>query len=174
MSFRPGLAGTVDNQNPSGQKEFVVAHLAAVPQNANIGANDHLKFDTVDVQRGVAVSLDTSTAYSNAQGAASIGRFTLKGGRTYLLSASLPYILGSGATGSVKFQWWDATNNAAIGSPQTANVATDATNEGSGGDAFAIFQPGQDTLVELRLVTVTALTSVGSAGSVPVAIVETY
>lgn len=166
-------SGGVNLSTRSGVNEFVFAKLDAL-QNANISANDHVKWDTVLASRGSAVSLDTTTAFSAATGAASIGRFTLKAGLTYKLSAAIPYILGSGATGLIDVQWFDATLNAALpGVMSSALVATTATNDIGGGNPVAIFSPTQDTLVELRLITVTALTQIGTATREAWAIVET-
>lgn len=166
-------AGIVNLATRSGVVEYLVAKLDTL-QNANIGANDHVKFDTVLASRGNAVVLDTTTAFSAATGAASIGRFTLKAGLTYRLMAAIPYLLGSGATGLLDVQWFDATLNAALpGTIASALVSTTATNDTGGGVALAIFTPGQDTLVELRLITVTALTQIGTATREPWAEVST-
>jgi len=166
-------SGVVNLATRSGVVEFVFAKLDTL-QNANISANDHVKWDTVLASRGSAISLDTTTAFSAATGAASIGRFTLKAGLTYKLSAAIPYLLGSGATGLLDAQWFDATLNAALpGTICSLLVATTATNDIGGGMAVAIFTPTQDTLVELRLITTTALTQIGTAAREAWAIVET-
>src|SRR6266850_5689707 len=128
-------SGVVNLSTRSGVVEFVFAKLNTL-QNANIGANDHVKWDTVLSSRGGAVALDTTTAFSAATGAASIGRFTLKAGLTYKLTASIPYLLGSGATGLLDVQWFDATANAALpGVICSLLVATTATNDIGGGVA---------------------------------------
>src|SRR6266581_6482955 len=91
-------SGTVDTQTFSGTKDFIFARLATT-QSTNVGAADHLKFDTVDFSRpsvtqvtgalgGAAISLDTSTAYVNTSGAAAIGRFSVRGGKLYKLECS--------------------------------------------------------------------------------------
>ena len=166
-------SGGVNLATRSGVNEFVFAKLDAL-QNSNIGANDHVKWDLVVASRGGAVVLDTTTAYSNSTGAASIGRFTLKAGLTYKLMAALPYLLGSGATGLIDLQWFDATLAAALpGTMQSALVATTATNDIGGGLAVAVFSPAQDTLVELRIITATALTQLGTAAREAFAFVET-
>lgn len=167
------FAGNVNLATKSGVVEYVFAKLDT-QQTTNISANDHVKWDTVLAFRGGSVALDTTTAFSAATGAASIGRFTLKAGLTYQLQAAIPYILGSGATGLLDVQWFDATANAAlVGTIASALVATTATNDIGGGSAMAIFSPGVDTLVELRLITVTALTQIGTAAREAWAMVET-
>lgn len=166
-------SGNVNLATKSGVVEYVFAKLDAL-QNANIAANDHVKFDTVLASRGGSVALDTTTAFSAVTGAASIGRFTLKAGLTYKLQAAIPYILGTGATGLLDVQWFDATANAALaGTIASALVATTATHDIGGGVATAIFTPGTDSLVELRLITVTALTQIGTAAREAWATVET-
>jgi len=166
-------AGVVNLATKSGVVEYLFAKLDTL-QNANISANDHVKWDTVLASRGASVTLDTTTAFSAATGAASIGRFTLKAGLTYKLSAAIPYLLGSGATGLLDVQWFDASLNAALpGVISSLLVATTATNDIGGGMPVAIFTPTQDTLVELRLITVTALTQIGTAAREAWAMVET-
>lgn len=167
-------AGVVNTSTRSGVNEFVFAELNT-QQTTNIAANDHVKLDTVVASRGSAVTLDTSTTYSNVAGAASIGRFTLKAGLTYKLRAAIPYALGSGATGLLQVAFYDATGSALIpGVPQTMLVATTATNDIGGGIAEAIFQPGVDSLVELRIITATALSQIGTTGArMPFVSVET-
>lgn len=167
--------GVPDTGVLSGVKEFVFAKLET-QQSTNIGAGDHLKFDTVIDSRNPSQSivLDTSTAYSNSAGAASIGRFTLKAGRRYHLRASIPYILGSGATGALTVQFYDATNSAVIaGGQQTLLVATTATNDIGGGYAESFITPTSDILVELRIITVAALTRIGTTSTqVPTVLIE--
>lgn len=154
-------AGVVNTSTKTGVTEFLFASMVT-QQAANIGAADHLKFDTVLLKRGQSINLDTTTAYVNTQGTASIGRVTLKAGMTYRLRASIPYVLGSGATGLLSVSFFDATNNVALaGVPGTALVATTATNDVGGGMAEAIVTAGSDILVELRIVTATALTQIG-------------
>lgn len=184
-------SGTVDTQTYSGTKDFVLAHSSAL-QNANIGAADHFKLDTVDFQRGGAtgtgsgaasggsISLDGTTAYSAAVGAASLGRFTLQGGKVYKLEFSPGYALFSGATGVLTYQWFDMTSGAgtALGQPQNLYVVTDASNDAAMGDLIAIYAPGGSSgdrfLVEVQITAVTALTSIGNtAKGLPTAFVET-
>lgn len=181
--------GTVDTQTFSGVKEFVLARSSAL-QNSNIGANDHLKLDTTDFQRGgssgaagvgVAVKLDGTTTYSNTSGAASLGRFSLAGGKLYKLTCSPGYFLFSGNTGVITLQWFDVTAAAgvAIGQPLNIFAATDASHENADGVLMAMFAPGGGqndiSLVEVQITAVTALTSIGNTSKgVPVALVETY
>lgn len=154
-------AGGVDTQTSTGVKEFVFGKMAT-QQTTNISANDHVKFDTLITSRGTSVALDTSTAYVTTAGAASVGRITLKANKTYKLVAAIPYALGSGATGLLDACWYDATNSANLpGSFQSMLVASTATHDIGGGVAMAVFTPTSDVLVELRIITATALTQIG-------------
>lgn len=185
-------SGTVDTQTFSGTKDFVFAHSSAI-QNANVAANDHLKFDTVDVSRpsvaqltgalgGGAVSLDTTTAYSNVNGAASLGRFTLRGGKLYKLECSPGYALFTAATSLVTLQWNDVTAApVAIGQSLNIYPLSDATAaENASGDLWTMYAPGGGQndlfLVEVRIIaTVAALTSLGdTVKGLPTVLVETY
>jgi hypothetical protein len=168
-------SGAVNLSTKTGVTEFLFAKLNT-QQSANIAGGDHLKFDTVIASRGGSIALDTATAYSNANGAASIGRLTLKAGLTYRLRASLAYILGSGATGLLEVQFADVTAapaglNGVLG---VLLVSTTATNDVGNGVAEAVVTTTQDTLVELRINNATALTQIGTTGArVPTLSVET-
>lgn len=186
-------SGTVDTQTFSGTKDLVFAR-SSVLQNANIGAADHLKFDTIDFSRGGqasaagaagggAVSLDTTTAYVNTVGAPAIGRFTVRGGKMYKLECSPGYILWSGATGTLVLQWFDVTtlgSPVAVGQPMQLLPMTAATNDASNGDLWTMYNPGGGQndlfLLEVQIVGApTVLTQIGAAGKgFPTVMVETY
>ena len=124
--------------------EYVYVQLAGA-QTSNVAAGDHVKFDTVVESSGTSVTLDTSTTYTTTAGAASIGRFTLKGGKTYRLDAGIPWADDTES----RFKWFDATNSADI-SGSTIHVETSSTSTGVG-CGCAIFTATSDTLVELRV-----------------------
>jgi hypothetical protein len=185
-------SGTVDTQTFSGTKDFIFGH-SSVTQSANLGVGDHLKFDTVDFSRpsvgqvtgalgGAAVSLDTTTTYVNTNGTASIGRFSVRGGKLYKLECSPGYVLFSGATGLLTLQWFDMTSlttPAAVGQPGSIYAMTDASNDGSQGDLWTFYQPGGGQndifLLEVQITVATALTSIGNtAKGLPTVLVETY
>lgn len=190
MSFP--RSGTVDTQTFSGTKDFIMARSSAL-QNSNISAADHLKFDTVDFSRplstvvtgalgGGAISLDTTTAFSATSGAASLGRFSVRGGKVYKLHATPGYVLFSGATGLLTVQWFDVTAAAgvAVGQPGSVYTQTDASHDGSSGARVeAIYAPGGGQndvfLLEVQITVATAVTSIGNTSKgIPVALVETY
>lgn len=167
MTLRTGVVNT---STADGLTSYLGASLAT-QQAANIAANDHVKFDTVNFNDGVSVVLDTTTAYSNTAGAASVGRATVKGtpngGLSYKLSFDAGYCLFSGATGVVEFQFYDATAGALIaGGTASVYAATDAGHDGSSAHMEAYYTPLADTnLVEVRIVAVTALTRIGTTAS---------
>src|SRR2546421_7436197 len=146
-------SGTVDTQTFSGTKDFVFAR-SSVAQSTNVAANDHLKFDTIDFSRGGqasvagaagggAVSLDTTTAYSNTDGAASLGRFTVRGGKLYKLECSPGYVVWSGPTGILQLQWFDVTGAAAaVGQPLQLVPVTQTVAELGNGDLWTMYNPG--------------------------------
>jgi len=183
-------SGTVDTQTYSGTKDLVACKNSAT-QAANLAANDHLKLDTIDFARpavtggasgggsGGAVRLDTTTTYSNTNGAASLGRFTLQGGKVYRLECQAGEILAT--AGSVQIQWADVTGTPVLlGSPAIIYSATFATGEGSSGGCLAFYAPGGSAgdvvLVEVRITAVAGSpTSIGDpAKGGMYAIVETY
>lgn len=188
-------SGTVDTQTFSGTKDFVFARLNTT-QNSNIGAADHIKFDTVDFARPAsavndpsgaqhtsAILLDTSTTYSLTSGAASIGRFTVRGGRLYRLYCDPGYVLFSGATGLLTLQWFDVTGAAGValtGAPTIIEPVTQTTNDNASGMLDTFYNPGGGYndlfLLEVQIVGApTALTSIGSSTKGQVtALVETY
>lgn len=186
-------SGTVDTQTISGTKDFVFARASAL-QNSNIAAADHLKIETVDFARGGvgdslgvgakaggSVSLDTTTAYAATVAVASLGRFSVRGGKLYKLTASPGYVLFSGATGLLTVQWFDMTTVAtAVGQPGSVYAQTDATADGSSGGLLqAMYNPGGGQndifLLEVQITVATAVTSIGNtAKGMPVALVETY
>lgn len=167
-------AGGVNLSTNDGTDDYMVAKMAT-QQTTNVGAGDHLKLDTVVFSSGNSIRLDNTSGYATTLGVTALGRLLLRGGRNYYLRAVLPYFLGSGATGLVDLQFYDVTNNVALaGTLLTATVSTDASNDTGGGDASAWVAPGNDIIVELRIITATAVTQFGTtAGRHPLVWVET-
>lgn len=166
MTLRTGAVNTATD---GGLDAYALAQLAT-QQTTNIAVGDHVKFDTFVGGEGTEIQVDTTSTYSNANATASIGRITLhgtpNGGLTYKLRFNAGYALFSGATGSIDFQFYDATNGALIsGGTASLRNAADATAEMGTGVMETIFTPLQDTLVEVRITAVTALTRIGTTGS---------
>lgn len=165
--------GGVNTATSSGVTAVMLATLAT-QQTTNIAAGDHLKLDTVVFSKGREIALDVATAYVTTIGAASIGRFTLRSACNYLIRLNAGYVLFSGATGVVDLQLYDATANAAITTAlATVFAATDAGHDGASGMVEVVFSPAQDTLVEVRIKTVTAVTQFGTtANRAPTVFIE--
>jgi hypothetical protein len=168
-------AGLVNTSTATGVMEFVLGKLAT-QQSTNIAANDHIKFDTVVTSRGSSAVLDTTTAYVTTQGAAAVGRITLKAGKTYKITAGVPFYLGSAATSTAVLRLYDATAGANLpGIGFSVWPSSDTTNEFGGAVAVAFFTPTQDSLIELRIISATTGTRYGnSASEEPWILVETY
>jgi trimeric autotransporter adhesin len=118
-------------------------------QSTNVAANDHLKFQNATVTGNLP--FDVSTTYTTTANAASMGRVTLKAGKTYRLTGSPGYVVGSTAATYISFQWYDATNSIFIGNKGDIEVYTNTANMGYSTVATAIYTPATDVLVELRL-----------------------
>ena len=134
-------------------------------QTSNLASGDHVKFDTVVTSSGSSVTLDTTTAYTTTGSNASVGRFTLQSGKTYRLSAAIPWTNGS----ILRLQWYDTTKSANIS--QWLNVETSAANSGNAG---AIFTATVETVAELRVNSNTGVTAIGADSTFlyPWAIIE--
>lgn len=161
-----GSVGQVLSTNGSGVLSLttlvnnVTSGLMNTVTSTNIGVNDHIQFSKVDF-KGVTITLDTTSAYSNATNTASIGRFTLKGGHTYFLDAFISYITFSSSAGYVTINWYNSDTNTNINTstipstPNTTGVLYGCSTVG--------FAPGSDTRVEVRLVAINLLTSIDRA-----------
>jgi len=103
--------------------DFLVASLSANVNN-QVGPNNPINFDRIDKSRGSSISMDITT---------NVGRFTLKGGRTYLVSCRIAFGTGSGAVrihdlynvtdaateAGSNFNAWNAAAASTAGGPQT-------------------------------------------------------
>lgn len=124
----------------------------ALSYTTNLTTVDHFKFDVVtdSLNAGGIITLDTATAYTSIINVASLGRITLAGGKKYKLwgtnNNSSPGTGGHGA-----YKWLNADTGASIGLV-TGSAQTNSTVDRSPGyGALAIFSPGADTRVELRI-----------------------
>ncbi len=125
-------------------------------QGANIAIGDHIKFDNSAFTRGTAITLDTSSTYSNAVNTASIGRITLVAGKTYKLTAIACTASFSSATALLGLKWHNNTTNTPLGTVNTWWGG--AYNYTSGGAVVAYITTTVSTRVELRINNVSALT----------------
>lgn len=144
-----------------GSASSVVVTLAA-GQSSNISLYDHIKFDTVQSTVGSLITCDTSTTYTTAKNAASIGRCTLTGGHAYHLDFSPGTWKFSGSGGVAFARIVDADTMAPISNLIIpVNEAAAATNYETGA-VIANFAPSVNTRIQVELVvTPSSLTQIG-------------
>jgi hypothetical protein len=129
---------------------FISASLSA-DQTANITATSHIEFDTTD---SGTIVLQTGVGQAD-------GIFELKSGKTYVLNASLRPEF-SGATGSLVVAWYDITNTAELGKRAIYEPVTQTSDDANQPSASYILTPASDITVELRIISVTALTALAN------------
>ena len=160
-----------DNRSNVGQSKSYLISTITAAQTTNIGNGDHIKFNSIGNQYGSDIILDTTTTYSTIVDAPSIGRFTLKSGKTYRCVFNLGEMQLPGAN-DVSFAWYNATTNQMISlSPSDAVAVTQTGNYVGDSVSQAVFTPTIDTKIELRLISGT-ITSVGFSGRFPTAYIE--
>jgi hypothetical protein len=125
-------------------------------QSTNVAAGDHIKFDNSAFTRGTAITLDTSSTYSNAANTASIGRITLVAGKTYKLTAIACTASFSSTSAYLGLKWHNNTTNTPLGTVNTWWGG--GFNYTSGGAVVAYITTTVSTRVELRINNVSALT----------------
>jgi hypothetical protein len=88
-------------------------------------------------------------------------RVTLKANKTYIMTASV--LSGfSGNTGVARYQFYNVTTSAFIGTRVYNLTVTGAGHESSSTEAFVQITPTVDTIVDFRIVAATALTQVSA------------
>jgi len=155
-TFRsPGLTpiavSSASDSSGTGTGKFVTVSLAA-DQTANLNANDHVEFDTLDEDGGTV--LQTGAGQAD-------GIFELGSGTTYYLTASLRPEY-SGSTGEMVIVWYDITNSAEIGS--RGIYVPPNTNESTSNQPVcqATITPASNITVEVRIISETALTALAN------------
>ncbi len=119
--------------------------------NQTITVGGIVGFSSVDNSSGNDISLNTTD-----------GKITLKAGNTYRLIASVPNFSGSRPS----FTWYNETTGANIGSAVNGYSPSEAAANGSmGGIAQLIITPNVNTVVYLKLVSVSNSTTSGSIGT---------
>ena len=146
-----GTVGTGGTGSGTGDGTFCTASLSA-DQTTNLSATNHVEFDTLDEDGGI--TLQTGTGQAN-------GIFELSSGKKYYLSAKLRPEF-SGATGQLVVAWYDITNTAEIGSRAIYESQTHASNNANQPAAECIITPTANITIELRIISVTALTALAN------------
>jgi hypothetical protein len=108
------MGSAIASTTPIGYEQLTIKVSGS--QSTNTVTNDHVKFNTVVSNNTTSVTLDTTTAYAQANNVASLGRLTFQPGRTYELEL-LPSDMGGGGvanTGWGMFTWANADTGAEI------------------------------------------------------------
>jgi hypothetical protein len=145
-------------------RSYLYATLSTPQLTVDLTSNaaEHVKFDTVIYSKGSAISLDTATAYSTTNNAASVGRFTLSHGRAYRMSFSYGWAVCDQAWVS----WYNADDAGFIGMASEMQNTTNANNNNGAGVLTALYQPDAGAArVEVRFGQTTNCTSLGVSAS---------
>jgi len=145
------ISGQGTSVSSGGDGKFLTASLGA-DQTANIGANDHIEFDTKDEDGGIV--LQTGSGQAD-------GIFELSSGTKVQLSAHLRPEF-SGATGRLVIVWYDITNSAELGSRAIYQSTTHVAHTSDQPIAEIIVTPATNITVEVRIISVTALTALAN------------
>lgn len=134
--------------------QFVLASRTTA-QTASVAANDPIVYETNQTE-GQQISVVNAT-----------GVFSLAAGSTYLLEGGIGFATGSGATGALEVRWFNITAAAFIGVAASLGANTGTGDDGLGGTATAVVSPTVATTVELRIVSNTAVTGIGTTTQSP-------
>ena len=116
--------------------------------NQTITVGGLVGFSSIDNSSGNDISLNTTN-----------GKITLKAGNTYRLIGAVPNFSGSRPS----FTWYNETTSANIGSAVNGYSPSESASNGSmGGLAQVIITPNVNTVVYLKLVSVSNSESTGS------------
>ena len=128
--------------------------------STNVGVGDHIKFDGTVFTKGNNISLDTSSAYSNSNNTASIGRITLAAGKTYKLTGSINNVVSANYNA---MRWYNSDTGAALGVQSGMSSPVSTTDRVPSAGFIAYITTSVATRVELRI-TWNALSSVNGTG----------
>jgi hypothetical protein len=146
-------------------KCFLTATMSTA-QASDIGEDDHIKFNTTEASNGSCITFDSSTAYTKANGVASIGRFTLSGSGTkkYRLTFTLGFATFSGAA---LLQM--AIVKASDGSRLSGGIGPTSTYAASNGYGALVLETvvaiSSSTVYDVRIMSVASLTSLGGTST---------
>lgn len=164
-----GVAGSVLTTDGSGNLALLpssahtqsMVYSVQTTKQENLVVGDHIKFENVLYNKGGLITLDVSSPYSSSANADSIGRYKLKSGNTYLLTAQITNLVLNRHDGSVTLQWFDSDSNTGLGQPIKVSGTGGPIGSISAclGQIKAFSSPNVDVRVELR---VTALNEVVS------------
>ena len=170
--------GTAWNAVQANGSNVAASFMTATALRNTAGTGDHARFNTVQNSTGGDITLDTSSAYSSANNVDSVGRFTLKAGKTYRLTGTIGDIKynGSSTSNFVEYAWVNADTGVVIN-----NSGTTINSDWNGGEydgsmapSFTTFSPSVDTRVVLRITSHSSLDEIGGrlTGANPQATIE--
>lgn len=162
-----GLANPTNNQDAA-TKQYVdnlmnksIMHgYNSSTYSTNVAVGDHIKFDGTVFTKGNNISLDTSSAYSNSNNSASIGRITLAAGKTYKLTGSINNVVSANYNA---MRWYNSDTGAALGVQSGMSSPVSTTDRVPSAGFIAYITTSVATRVELRI-TWNALSSVNGTG----------
>ena len=160
--------------NPAPTSEYLMGALTA-DVTTNLLPGDHIKYNSLlrsQSSNGTTntgnISLDTTTAYTTTANVASLGRITLKAGRTYELTGYAQSVAAL-SSGVFQYAWFNSDTSTTIGSTATyfPNMLAGTVTIGDvgGGTSGNIACSGN---------ILTATKTNGSIGSAASTIVVTY
>lgn len=130
--------------------DYIEGRLS-INQASDLSSGNHVKFD---IKVSGNIELDTTSGYSTDAGSASVGRISLKAGKTYFLDGNLGEVGLSNNGANFVFAWYSTkagtetqlgTSGNVLGPGYTGNASQFNAH------AQAIYTPTEDILVELRL-----------------------
>lgn len=135
----------------------------------NVAVNEHFKFAVVNNSAGSGIIPDLTTPYNTGVGA-SLGRVTLKAGKTYSLRGCIGDFGSAPANvyAYIAYAWYNVTSSGYISTNQ--GFASNTRDNGSLPDygnssplAEDIFTATVDTIVELRIKNISNVSSINGA-----------
>lgn len=146
LGTSPAVVDVVYTQGP--YPTSTIEYLFATARSAHTtAANNHSRFDTIEGrQLGSNIILDTTSGYTTANAADSIGRILIKGGTGLYRFKGRPTSSGSG---SLCFGFYDVEAGVYVGSMGSYEHNSNLGAHGPG-EAIALVEPAVDTRYELR------------------------
>ena len=132
-----GIDKKLDKAKGSGS--FFFATLSA-DQTTNLGNGNQVEWNTDSGSAGSDITLDITT---------NVGRFTLKAGKTYKLSAQVRAEY-SASSGSSSYRWRDITGSADLGLISNGRPQNSTVLFSENPIVMAVFTPTVDSEVELQ------------------------
>jgi hypothetical protein len=143
----------------------IVVMRVATQYTSNISTNDHIKFDTIDVNLGnEAITPDIASPYTTGAGM-SQGRVRLAPGQVYEMEFNNIVDIFSAASGQLNFVFFDVVSGLEIGTRSFTVPTSDTGTTGPGGGYLRqIYVPTSTAIIEVRLANSASLSRIGTTG----------